>query len=70
MSHDNRIRLDVGTRVRNWTQEYPEARENGTAIIVDVIGQHTAVDNTWEYTVRTDAGDLRQWNMVDVPTRH
>ncbi|WP_071289343.1 hypothetical protein [Mycolicibacterium llatzerense] len=68
MRHDNRTQLSIGARVRNWTQEYDAARSNGTANIVEVLKQHP-IDQTWEYLVRTDAGQLLQWNMVDVPTR-
>lgn len=65
--HDNTIRLDIGQRVRNWTQQYDTAISKGTATIVEVITQHQ-IDGTWEYRVLTDAGETREWNMVDVPT--
>lgn len=66
--HDNTTRLDVGQRVRHWTEQYDSARSNGTAVIIEVIKQHQ-IDGTWEYKVLTDAGVVREWNMVDVPAR-
>jgi len=65
--HDNTIRLDIGQRVRNWTQQYDTAISDGTATIVDVIAQHQ-IDSTWEYRVLTDTGETHERNMVDVPT--
>lgn len=66
MSHDNRTQLPVGARVHHWGQQYDAALTNGTATIVAVIKQHQ-VDDTWEYQVQTDDGELHEWNMVDVP---
>lgn len=67
MTHDNRKRLPIGARVRNWIEEYDAARSAGTANIIEVLKQHP-IDQTWEYRVRTDAGELLEWNMVDKPT--
>ena len=66
--HNNTTRLDVGRRVRHWTEQYDSAISDGTATIVEVIKQHQ-VDGTWEYRVLTDTGVVREWNMVDVPAR-
>lgn len=65
--HDNRNRLDVGTRVRNWNHLYWGASAWGTGTIVAVVTQHS-IDDTWEYLVRADRdGELHQWNIVDTP---
>ncbi|GAA3146920.1 hypothetical protein GCM10020255_025220 [Rhodococcus baikonurensis] len=58
--------LEVGARVRHRGQQYPEAIARGTATIVEVVKQH-AVDGTWEYLVKTDAGEIKSWNIVDTP---
>ncbi len=66
ISHNNQTPLEVGARVRHRGQQYPEAIARGTATIVEVVKQH-AVDGTWEYLVRTDAGEIKSWNIVDTP---
>lgn len=45
----------VGLRVRNYGQQYPEARQ-GTATIVEVVGPRTIQGDTlYEYVVQVDA---------------
>ncbi|MFC9432751.1 hypothetical protein [Nocardia sp. NPDC057030] len=63
MTHHQTDRLEVGTRVRHYTHQFPRAYTEGTATIVHVIKQH-AIDDTWEYKVRLDNGELAEWNYV------
>lgn len=64
MPHDNRTRLEPGTRVRAVWQQFPRAYAEGTATITEVVKQHQ-IDSTWEYLVLTGDGEVRSWNIVD-----
>ncbi|MGK9270523.1 hypothetical protein KXR83_05920 [Williamsia muralis] len=66
MSHNNTVRLEVGTRVRNWNHLFWGAHWWGTGTITEVLKQHVGIDDTWEYLVRFDYdGEIHQWNIVD-----
>lgn len=68
MVHRSTVRLDVGTRVRHTTQQWESAYRDGTATIVEVLGQDPDY-GYWKYRVLLDAGVYREWESVDVASK-